>query len=58
MQTNNIAAGLNEAIELSLVVERQILEVLSAARIDRDQAEFVLDAVKSHLHQLPRGRHI
>ena len=52
------APNLNEAIELSLVLERQILEILSAARVDRHDANCVLDAVKAHLGQLPSGTHV
>jgi hypothetical protein len=41
--------GIHEKIELSLVLTRQILELLSSARVERPMATTILDAAKAHV---------
>ena len=45
--------GPHEKIELSLVLTRQILELLSKARIERPMATSILDAAKAHVSAAP-----
>lgn len=40
--------GVHEKIELSLVLTRQILELLSRARVERPMDMSILDAAKAH----------
>jgi hypothetical protein len=41
--------GVHEKIELSLVLTRHILELLSSARAERPMATSILEAAKAHV---------
>lgn len=47
--------GLNSRIELALVIERQIIDVLSRAEADSYLALCVLRAVYAQVDSLPNG---
>jgi len=47
--------GVNDRVELSIVLSRQIIEILSAAEADRNMATATLNAVLAHIGTLHGG---
>lgn len=50
--------SLNEQLEVVLIVERQVIEVLSRASVNKCAATGILRAVMAHIESLPSGSRI
>jgi hypothetical protein len=53
----SLTRPINERIDMSMILARQIVELLSAAQASRNIAESALNAVQAHLNvMLPADR--